>query len=258
MSAFDTAVKLSAVPSAIGSNPSSGGVDEPPVVAMTFDAEHPDRAGLGPATCERILEALDEGGVRATFFFQGRWVEAHPELARGITAAGHLVGSHSHYHAPMPLLTRAGVREDVLRAEAAIREVTGVDPRPWFRSPFGAGIKNRRLDACLRELGYVNVPWDVDGADWESTQTSGAIANAIVEGSLRGQKARIVLLHSWPEQAAAAVPEILTRLAKAGATFVTVDAIRAPTNDPFASVAGPRTTARGTRRGGDTASPLWR
>ena len=36
-------------------------------MALTVDAEHPDRSRCAPGNCERILEALDEAGIRATF-----------------------------------------------------------------------------------------------------------------------------------------------------------------------------------------------
>ena len=38
-----------------------------PLVALTVDAEHPDRRRCAPGNCERILEAPDEAGIRATF-----------------------------------------------------------------------------------------------------------------------------------------------------------------------------------------------
>ena len=108
-------------------------------VALTFDVEHPDRPNLAPDALEHILHALAAHNARATFFLQGRWVEAHPERTRLIAAAGHLVGNHSFYHARMPLLTDEGLEADVLAAERAIEEVTGTSPRPWFRCPFGTG-----------------------------------------------------------------------------------------------------------------------
>ena len=41
-------------------------------VALTFDAEHPDRPGCPPGNAERILDTLEGSGVRATFFVVGR------------------------------------------------------------------------------------------------------------------------------------------------------------------------------------------
>jgi hypothetical protein len=38
-----------------------------PLVALTVDAEPPDRRRCAPGNGERILEALDEAGIRATF-----------------------------------------------------------------------------------------------------------------------------------------------------------------------------------------------
>ena len=47
-------------------------------VALTFDAEHPDRPWCPPRNAEHILDALGDAGVRATFFVQGRWAESQP------------------------------------------------------------------------------------------------------------------------------------------------------------------------------------
>ena len=86
-----------------------------------------------------MLDALDTERVPASFFVQGRWAEAYPELARSIGERGHLIGNHSFYHARMPLLSATGLSSDVRAAERAIIATTGIDPRPWFRCPFGAG-----------------------------------------------------------------------------------------------------------------------
>ncbi|MGH2654692.1 MAG: polysaccharide deacetylase family protein, partial [Actinomycetota bacterium] len=93
-------------------------------VAITFDAEHPDRPVGRPGVEEDLLSLLEGRGVRATFFLQGRWVEAYPDVAARIAEAGHLVGSHSHFHARMPLLTDEGLRADIVQADRAIREAT--------------------------------------------------------------------------------------------------------------------------------------
>ena len=106
--------------------------DGPLRVALTFDAEHPDRPST-PGVQERLLEAIDRYGVRASFFVQGRWAEAYPKTAARIPAGGHLVGSHSHYHARMPLLNARGLRSDIGDAQRYVTDATGVDPRPWFR-----------------------------------------------------------------------------------------------------------------------------
>ena len=79
-------------------------------VALTVDAEHPDRPHNLVGREDALLEQLGELDVRATFFIQGRWAEAFPDQARRIADAGHLIGNHSHYHARMHLLTPAGLQ----------------------------------------------------------------------------------------------------------------------------------------------------
>ena len=207
-------------------------------MALTFDAEHPSRRQCPPGVAERILEILAEAEVRATFFVQGRWATAYPFVARSIALAGHLIGNHSHAHAPMPWLSSRGLRADVEEAEADIRRIVGTDPRPWFRCPFGAGADDRRVREALRSLGYRNVNWDVAADDWEDQRSASDVERAIVDGVLaRGDRA-IVLLHTWPAPTAEALPKIIHGLTAAGAQFVTVDEVwTSPTGLPHARAA---------------------
>lgn len=192
-------------------------------VALTFDAEHPDRPGCPPNATERLLGILSAAELRATFFVQGRWAESQPEVARRIADDGHLVGHHSHYHARMPLLTDDGIRADVTTARATIERVTGRDPRPWFRCPFGAGADDPRVLAVLRDLGYRNVHWNVEVEDWEPWRTGPEIAqDAIAFVRARGDGS-VVLLHAWPGGTVEATPAIVTGLRAHGATFVRID-----------------------------------
>lgn len=188
-------------------------------VALTIDAEHPDRGGWAAGNCESMLATLNEFRVKATFFLQGRWVSANPALARRIAADGHLIGNHSHFHAQMPLLTGGGQETDLLAAQQVIQEVVGVDPRPWFRSPFGAGLGDPGLTTILARHGYRNIGWDVDGADWEEDRSAQAVEDQIVSGCLARTGLSIVLLHSWPRAVADALPSIISRLQSAGVEF---------------------------------------
>lgn len=193
-------------------------------VALTFDTEHPDRPHA-PGVTGAILGVLADRSVPATFFLQGRWVEAFPVLARRIASDGHLVGSHSFYHARMPLLTDAGLVEDVRAAEAAIIDATGVDPKPWFRCPFSAGVDDPRVLDVLAGLGYVDVDQDVVLEDWEPTRTGELIAADALREVPRIGDGAIVLLHGWPPGTLAALPAIVDGLAALGAEFVRVDAL---------------------------------
>ena len=190
--------------------------------ALTFDAEHPDRASTYGAQ-ERVLDVLDKLGVKATFFVQGRWAEAYPDTAARIPGAGHLVGNHSHYHARLPQLNSPGLAWDIKAAEEKIVAITGVDPKPWFRNPFGAGSSDARVLREIAKAGYVHVGWSVEAEDWEPDPPVRELVDTIVEGFLTARDESVALLHTWPKRVEKALPEIVKRARDAGAEFVRVD-----------------------------------
>ena len=169
-------------------------------VALTFDTEFPGRPNR-PGGEDRILETLADEGIRGTFFLQGRWVRANPELSRRIVAAGHLIGNHSNYHAPMDALSDEWLRRDIETAEATIIQMTGVDPKPWFRCPFGSGMDR-------------HVGWDANPVDWVARTVDELVA---------GVGPGIVLLHAWPTVTADGLGLVITGLRERGAEFVGVD-----------------------------------
>jgi peptidoglycan-N-acetylglucosamine deacetylase len=191
-------------------------------VAVTFDAEHPDRPN-GARTAEAVLAVLAERSIRATFFIQGRWAEAEPDAVRTIASAGHQVGHHSHYHARMPFLTDAGIAADLAAGARAVVEAGGPDPRPWFRCPFGAGSADDRVLAALATAGYRQVGWHVAADDWQPGRTPEIIARDVVDGVLANGDGSVVLFHSWPAVTPGALAMSLGRLADAGAEFCRVD-----------------------------------
>ena len=206
-------------------------------VALTFDAEHPDRPHRPRAT-EAVLDLLDAEGIKATFFLQGRWVEASPHLARRVADDGHLVANHSFYHARMPLLSPVGFAEDVRAAETVIRDVTGVDPRPWMRFPFGAGADEALLVDRLPALGYRHVGWDVEVYEWDPGCSTRDVVVRAVDGVTAHGDGAIVLLHTWPYHCAPALDEIVARLRGDGWSFVGVDELDLA--DDLSPVANPR------------------
>jgi peptidoglycan-N-acetylglucosamine deacetylase len=205
-------------------------------VALTFDAEHPSRPHCPPGVTERILSTLSEAGVRATFFLQGRWVSAQPDLARSITEAGHLIGNHSHYHARFSFLSPEGIREDLERAERAIREDTGADPRPWFRFPFGDGEGDAAVAEVLRGAGYRHVGWHVDPNDWDPAQSALGVERAVAEKAVAHGDGAVVLLHAWPVTTAEALPRIVDALRASGTRLVGLDEL---TTLPSGTIARP-------------------
>src|SRR5207247_267216 len=92
-------------------------------VALTFDAEHPDRRHR-PGVTEGILDVLASRGIRSTWFLQGRWVEANPDADRRGDGRGRAAarpgGGRSHRR-PVPCLAA----RDARRAADADRRAPG-------------------------------------------------------------------------------------------------------------------------------------
>jgi peptidoglycan/xylan/chitin deacetylase (PgdA/CDA1 family) len=179
--------------------------------ALTFDdGPHPD-------TTPAILAALDEAGVRATFFLVGERVRRWPELARRIAAAGHVVGNHTERHRLLVFRTRAQLDEEIGECQRSLRAI-GVEAR-LFRPPHG--FKPVGLQGLLAAHGLRMVAWQGTVRDTDAPGVE-AVVSRVVRLAATG---RIVLLHDNPTtrgQSAAAVPAIVAAYRALGYSFVTL------------------------------------
>jgi peptidoglycan/xylan/chitin deacetylase (PgdA/CDA1 family) len=168
-------------------------------VHLTFDAEHPNRPHHRAEGAEAVLDVLATHGVVATFFVQGRWASAHPRVAARISHEGHTIGSHSNAHVRMTRLSDDGIAAEVTEARERIQDATGVDPKPYFRCPYGDGHEDPRVMAVISSLEYRLVGWDVDPEDWNEAHTVADLVAGVHAGlSARSRSGPIVLLHTWP------------------------------------------------------------
>lgn len=98
----------------------------------------------------RVLEALDETGLRATFFVEGLNTELYPETLRDLDARGHEVACHGWRHERWAALDPATER-DLLRRSVEGMRALGLDAA-GFRPP--GGELTGATPALLRELGF--------------------------------------------------------------------------------------------------------
>lgn len=85
---------------------------------------------------DRILDILDERGLKATCFVPGWVAENYPEKTREIRVRGHEIGALGYKHENMALLTEAEQDMAMRKSVEAIETVCGVKPI-GFRSPEG-------------------------------------------------------------------------------------------------------------------------
>jgi peptidoglycan/xylan/chitin deacetylase (PgdA/CDA1 family) len=193
------------------------------VVALTFDA------GANADAVPSILATLRRDGVPATFFLTGNFVRDFPAAARSIAAAGFRIGNHTITHPYLTQLSDAAVRHEILGGAQQIISVTGKNPAPLFRFPFGD--TDARTIALANQAGYVPVRWTVDTLGWEGTAghiSASVVASRVLAAARPGE---IVLMHagSNPDDHttfdAGALPQVISGLRAQGYSFVTLDAL---------------------------------
>jgi peptidoglycan/xylan/chitin deacetylase (PgdA/CDA1 family) len=131
-----------------------------PALALTFDnlGEAADlERGLPPAepppsvveVLPWLLDALEERGLRATFFVEGINAELHPDALHAIAARGHEIGCHAWRHERWDSLSPEEETAVLERALTALRGL-GLEVR-GFRPP--GGELNAGTLALLRAHG---------------------------------------------------------------------------------------------------------
>ena len=197
---------------------------EEKVVALTFDA------GANADGVPSILATLLDRKVPATFFLTGDFVVRYPVKSARI-AQRHLVGNHTYDHLDLTTLTDLRITRQVRRAETAILEKTGEDPRRFFRFPFGA--RDAHTIEVVDGLCYVPFRWTVDTLGWKGT-SGGMTVDAVVARVLDAAKpGAIVLMHvgSNPDDGstldADALPTVVRKLRGQGYTLVRLSRVLA-------------------------------
>jgi peptidoglycan/xylan/chitin deacetylase (PgdA/CDA1 family) len=182
-------------------------------VAFTFDD------GPGPYT-RLALRKLRAHHERATFFLVGKQLATQPQsLVREETELG-TVGDHTWTHPVLPALSPDRVRQEMATTKLAVARASGT-PVTLFRPPYGA--RTPAIDRQARQLGMLEVIWDVDSRDSEGANYAG-IASNVIRGMVPGS---IVLMHENRGQTIRALLTILPELRRRHLRAVSVQELLA-------------------------------
>ncbi|MEU7827214.1 polysaccharide deacetylase family protein [Catellatospora sp. NPDC049133] len=180
-------------PAASGAGPGGSLVKTgSPAVALTFD-DGPD-----PVNTPKILDALQQCGVKATFCVVGFRARDNPELIARIAAEGHTLCNHSWQHL-FDLAKRddAYIRKDLENTNKMILRAAPPGARvAYFRAP--GGNFTTKLVKIASDLGMKSIYWHVDPRDWESAKfgKGTAMVNHIIAAVERDVRpGSIVLSH---------------------------------------------------------------
>lgn len=121
------------------------------VVLLTFD-DAPDKYSV------EIAKTLKELGVNAIFFVNGHFITSEEGKAKlkEIYDMGFAIGNHTYNHANLKKIPEDKQREEILKLNDLIEEVTGERPK-FFRAPHGANTEFSKQLAL--EEGMVVMNW---------------------------------------------------------------------------------------------------
>ena len=183
-------------------------------VALTFDA------GASALPLPKILAALRQAGVRATFFLTGAWAKENPAGVKAIIADGHEIANHSNSHPDFTTISDAEIVEELQTTEEIIQKIAGRTTKPYFRPPFGA--RDRRVLAAAWSAGYRAVYWTIDSGDWREDATVDGVVNKILSSANNGA---IFIEHVSSPQTAEGLPRIIAGLREKGFEITPLSAV---------------------------------
>lgn len=172
-------------------------------VGLTFDD------GPNPSSTQALLNALNAGGVKATFFIWGAHAQQYPDLLRDEQAAGMWIGNHTFTHPHLTQIGEPAAYNEMAETQTTIQGIIGQTPT-LFRPPYGETDAQVHSDEA--RLGLTEIIWSVDSQDW-----NGASTQQIVQTAATMKANDIILMHDGGYQTTiAAVPQILSGLASRG------------------------------------------
>ena len=183
-----------------------------PLAALTFDD------GPSAEYTPRLLDGLKERNIKASFFLLGRNIPGNEEIVERMQEEGHLIGNHTYNHVQLSAISEAEAREEILKTDNIIYEITGNYPQ-YMRPPFGSWKKN--LELCVE---MIPVFWNIDTMDWKSQDVSSILNIVFAEA----EDGAIILMHDEYETSVEAALQIADHLMKEGYEFVTADRLIVP------------------------------
>lgn len=187
------------------------GNEESKTIYLTFDA------GYENGNTEKILDALKENNVKATFFLVGNYLETCPEIVKRMVQEGHFVGNHTYHHKDMAALnTKEEFLKELTDLEELYKEIIGNDMPKLYRPPQGK-YSNDQLK-WAKENGYKTCFWSLAYVDWDEKKQPSK-SEALEKLTQRIHPGAIVLLHSTSSTNGEIMGDIIKAWKDMGYTF---------------------------------------
>lgn len=191
-------------------------------VYLTFDD--------GPSkNTSRILDILDDYGVKATFFVNGRKGDKATAMYKRIVKEGHTIGMHSYSHKYEDVYASlSSFKNDYQRIHDLIQKKTGVDCK-LYRFPGGSSNKVSGQDMTyfidfLNKNNIKYFDWNISSGDATSkAYTSDELIENVMNDVVK-YKTSVVLLHDAADKdkTVEALPKLIESLQSKGAIIIPI------------------------------------
>jgi peptidoglycan/xylan/chitin deacetylase (PgdA/CDA1 family) len=176
-------------------------------VVLTFDD------GPNPPTTSKVLAALAQECVRATFFLIGLHASAHPDMVKRIAREGHTVAHHTFSHPFMARIPFDKAKSEIDRGiaadETALHGISTTTPAtPFFRFPYFESTPS--LLDLLQARGIAVFGADLWASDWNEMTPEQELK--LVTERLAAAGKGIILFHDPKARTAAMMPAFLRYL----------------------------------------------
>jgi probable sporulation protein (polysaccharide deacetylase family) len=171
-----------------------------------------------------MLQTLKEEKVKATFFFLGTWLQAHPDIAKKIAADGHELANHAYWHkTPLNQLSDAAVKKEMEDTQKLLAEL-GVENK-LFSPP--SGDYNMNTVRVAHELGLRTILWSLDTIDWKEPPSESIVRKV----AARMEPGSLILMHPTVS-ASGALQGIIQEAKRKGLAIGTVSETISPERVP--------------------------
>ena len=162
----------------------------------------------------KIIDVLDEKGVKATFFVGGCWADDNGETLLKIVKNGHEIANHGYFHKDHKKLNYEGNYQEISLTDKIVEMLCGVKPT-LFAPPSGS-FSDVTLESAY-DLNYKVIMWSKDTIDWRDKDRALVIKRA----TSNLENGDLVLMHP-KEHTLSALPDILSYYDSVGFKVVTV------------------------------------
>ena len=187
-------------------------------VYLTFDD------GPGPNT-DKILDILEQYGVKATFFVVGK--EGYAEQYRRIVEEGHTLGMHSYSHKYSEIYASLeAYKNDLNKLHDFLYELTGEDCNivrfPGGSSNTISNVDMRELISYLNEENIVYYDWNVSSGDATGNYKNADRIAANVLENIDQYNNAIILFHdaAGKDSTVEALPIIIEKILESSDTVI--------------------------------------